>query len=83
MKVSAKFTCTSIQKTPSEEAPTAATVKFLAVQDVEESNRAWAKATPDGEIRMAITNMEAVGGFQVGKSYFVDFTPADAVKGSA
>lgn len=42
-------------------------------------NKSWSKATPSGEIRMTITNPEAVSFFEPGKEYFVDFTPADEI----
>lgn len=41
-----------------------------------ENHYFW-KATPNGRITMFITNMDAVDTFQVGKPYYVDFTPAD------
>lgn len=40
-------------------------------------NESWSKYTPSGEIKMMITNMDAVAQFEVGKCYYVDFTPAD------
>ncbi len=37
----------------------------------------WSKATPQGEIKMMITNPAAIDQLDLGKSYFLDFTPAD------
>jgi hypothetical protein len=39
-------------------------------------NEEWTKWTPSGSVKMHITNPEAVGQFEVGKDYFLDFTPA-------
>ena len=41
------------------------------------ANDAWSKATPSGELKMLITNPVAVSRFELGKEYFLDFTPAD------
>lgn len=43
----------------------------------EEANKSWSKWTPSGSLEMAITNPEAIAKFEIGKSYFLDFTPAD------
>lgn len=43
----------------------------------EGSNEQWSKYTPDGELRLSITNPEAYEQFKLGKAYFVDFTPAE------
>jgi hypothetical protein len=42
----------------------------------ENANKSWSKWTPSGQVQMQITNPEASGQFEVGKPYFVDFTPA-------
>lgn len=42
-----------------------------------DENKAWSAATPSGRIEMTITNPEAMNRFELGKHYFVDFTPAD------
>jgi hypothetical protein len=42
-----------------------------------DANRPWSKATPQGQVTMTITNPEAIETFTLGKSYFLDFTPAD------
>ena len=38
-------------------------------------NKSWSKYTPQGEIKMTITNPSAVEKFEIGQAYFVDFTP--------
>lgn len=40
-------------------------------------SHSYSEATPDGQLRMLITNKAAQGQLQRGKSYFLDFTPAD------
>jgi hypothetical protein len=52
-------------------------VRLMAVYDdgVEE-NKSWSKYTPNGNLSMTITNQAAIDAFELGKSYFVDFTPA-------
>jgi hypothetical protein len=43
-------------------------------------NEGWSKWTPSGSISLHITNPEALKRFEVGKDYFVDFTPAGPVE---
>lgn len=45
-----------------------------ATKDTE--NARFTKATPSGEIWMAIDNPEALKQFELGKEYYVDFHPA-------
>jgi hypothetical protein len=40
------------------------------------ANADWSKWTPQGEIRMTITNPSALDAFELGSSYLVEFTPA-------
>lgn len=40
-----------------------------------EDNKAWASATPSGEINLTIRNELAIEVFDVGREYFVDFVP--------
>ncbi len=54
-----------------------AEVRLMAIyDDADPQNKTWSKYTPVGEARMVITNPAAIDGFEVGKFYFVDFTPA-------
>ena len=39
-------------------------------------NDSWSKWTPQGEIKMTVTNPAAVEFLKIGKSYYVDFTEA-------
>ena len=52
-------------------------VTLHAVYGDGKGNESWSKATPQGDIKMMITNPPAIEAFDLGKSYFVDFTPAD------
>lgn len=49
----------------------------LSVVTRGEDNKAWASATPSGQITMSIRNELALEVFDVGDEFFVDFTPAD------
>lgn len=72
MAVRAKVTCESIEGNA---------VKFRTVYETDEAKNAdpenvrFTKATPWGEIRLGIDNPAALGQFQPGSDYYVDFTP--------
>ena len=40
-------------------------------------NHIFGKNTPSAELTMSIMNQAAADGFETGKSYYVDFTPAE------
>lgn len=42
-----------------------------------EENKAFWKYTPSGKIEFSTINTEATKQFEVGKEFYVDFTPAD------
>ena len=42
----------------------------------DDDDNEWSKWTPQGEIKMTITNPAALDAFELGGQYFVDFTPA-------
>jgi hypothetical protein len=42
-----------------------------------EANKDWSKWTPSGELKMMVTNPAAIEKFELGKEYYLDFTPAD------
>ena len=72
MAVRAKVTCNGIEGN----AVTFSTVyEPDAAKDAE--NARFTQATPWGEIKMGIDNPAALEQFQPGKSYYVDFTPAE------
>jgi hypothetical protein len=53
-------------------------VEFVPVSGPE--NAEWSRWTPSGSVKMQITNPAVVGAFEVGKDYFVDFTPSPPVE---
>lgn len=68
MSVRAKFRCNGNSN---------GVVLLLAVTTGSEENKSFWNATPAGSISLSITNPEAVNQFEVGKEYYVDFTPAE------
>ncbi len=74
MSVRAKFCLISI----TERAYAGKTLKFDATYDnATPEDQRFRKATPSGMIEIEIDNPIAVLQFEVGKYYYVDFTPAD------
>jgi hypothetical protein len=45
--------------------------------DESDPNKAFWEATPNGKIEMQISNPSAAQQFEVGKEYYVDFSPAN------
>ncbi|WP_406168863.1 hypothetical protein [Streptomyces sp. NBC_00996] len=91
--VRAKFRCHSVEQSSSEPTPVLRylpgggtepteemswprTYRFHALYDtsIPEDVR-YAKATPSGQLSIAVDNPTVV--FEPGKSYYLDFTPAD------
>ena len=50
-------------------------VRLMPVFNDSPENKTWSKYTPNGECRMTITNRGAIDAFELGKEYFLDFTP--------
>ena len=48
-----------------------------ANNDPEHENSKFWNATPSGEIRLGVINLEAALEFELDKEYYVDFSPAD------
>jgi hypothetical protein len=77
MSVRTKFRCIGINHVHTGNPDySASTVTFCPVWEQDGVNRKWSQATPNGKIEMTITNPTAVDQFELGKDYFVDFTPA-------
>jgi hypothetical protein len=89
MKVRAKFRCSTItlmqtylyDKDAGQSVP--APARSIVLEPVygqgdpaHENTKFW-QATPSGRIEMSIVNATAAECFEVGKEYFVDFTPAE------
>lgn len=73
MTVRAKFQCTSIIPYSNM-----STVYLSAVYstDPNDPNKAFTDATPSGQLSIVINNDKlALQTFQIGKSYYLDFTP--------
>lgn len=66
--VRARFRCTKKDETYSQ--------VTLEPDYSSDENKAWAKFTPSGKVEMRIDNPPALAVFEVGKDYFIDFTPA-------
>ena len=68
----AKFRC--CEKNQSE---VGFALKFRPVTGGSPENENFYKYTPGGELSLSTVNEKAAEGFEVGKSYYLDFTPAD------
>jgi hypothetical protein len=79
MSVRAKFICNSItsQKHWDSSKGETKTIKLTPVTSGSEENKAFYEATPSGSIQLLTLNEEAAKNFELGKSYYVDFTPAE------
>jgi hypothetical protein len=54
------------------------TFNFSAVYDTgTEENKRFAKATPSGTLQMTVDNPPAQAFFELGKSYYLDFSKAE------
>lgn len=74
--VRGKFTVTKIAEMSWSK--TAREVTLSAVTDSSsEENTKFTKFTPSGSISMVVDNPPALEQLQIGKTYYVDFTPAE------
>jgi len=77
--VRAKFICSNVHHIPTQKPEdVCAQVSMMPVYDTGSApeNKTWSKWTPGGLIQMTITNPDAIDKFEIGKSYYVDFTLA-------
>lgn len=75
MATRAKFTCTEVSKTTGwGENKFLYAAKFSAVTGSSEENKTFFAATPSGSIHMSTIKEDH---FEVGKTYYVDFSPAE------
>ena len=51
-------------------------VKMQVVAGGNPEDNTYASATPSGTLELSITNPDTVGFFDLGQSFYVDFTPA-------
>lgn len=82
MNVRAKFFVEDIRHNPVPGTDQYATIVMKPVfgsyadGDPEGTNKSWSKHTPSGHLSITITNPAAIDGFEIGKAYYLDFTPA-------
>lgn len=72
MSVRAKFVCQTNNRSEGQ-----AEITLSPVTDGSEENKSFFKYTPGGQINLSVVNDSASRQFEVGKHYYVDFTPAD------
>lgn len=70
----AKFLCNSITQYTGG---TKQAVLAAVTDNGDPENKAFWSATPNGQITIGVSNPAAAAVFEVGKSYYVDFTEAD------
>jgi len=84
MSVRAKFRVDGIERTRSSKYEggksipiEVQTIRMTPVCGDGEENKKFFASTPWGEIKLGTVNAEAAKQFDLGKEYFVDFTPAE------
>lgn len=75
VKIRAKFEVLSVTKY-AHFGGTKVEMSPVYSNDPEHPNKAFWEATPSGKIEMQINNPSAAQQFEVGKEYYVDFSPA-------
>lgn len=60
-----------------EETIDGVTIKAWPVTNGSEENQEFFRWTPSGKIELGTVNKAVADQFQIGKEYYVDFTPAD------
>lgn len=77
MNVRAKFVCTSVTKYKygwgSQESPFHYNYAFMAVTSGSDENESFFASTPSGEVKLSALKGDL---FEVGKEYYLDFSPA-------
>jgi hypothetical protein len=79
MTVRAKMKCYAVQPLQSGD-PNETMVEIRMIPDYssdDPENKTWSKYTPCGEVRLFVTNPDAIKHFDPGKFYYIDFTPAE------
>lgn len=78
MNVRAKFTVTEkAQRKYGASGELQTTVKLSPVTSGSDENKEFYHYTPSGSIDLGTINPQVVDSFELGKEYYVDFTPAE------
>lgn len=79
MGVRAKFICQSITRRKHWDASKGDihSISLTPVSSGSAENNAFYAATPSGEIKLDTLNDDAGKQFELGKAYYIDFTPAE------
>lgn len=73
--IRAKFVVNSIERSRYANNDT---INMIAVYDESTAeNRRFAKATPSGKLEIIISTPEALSEFELGREFYLDFTPVD------
>lgn len=72
MSTRAKFSCTSVKKSPYGEE-----ISLWALYSNNKEDNQFAAATPSGTMSMMVSNPAVFGFFQEGKQYYLDISPAE------
>jgi hypothetical protein len=75
--VRAKFKCVEKGEAGSTTTDKHTKVILQAVTTGSEENKTFWRWTPSGRLEMSVLNTQAGTLFEVGKEYYVDFTPAE------
>lgn len=75
MAVRTKFVCKEISNSSPNTEENGKTVKLETVIAGSDENKDFFRWTPSGQISFACVNPKACEQFEVGKEYYVDFTP--------
>jgi hypothetical protein len=74
--VRAKFKVSSIENSTAVPNDGLRNINLLPVYDGSPENKEFFRWTPGGQIQLGTVNPEAAKQFEVGKEFYVDFTPA-------
>lgn len=78
MSVRAKFICQAKDGSPGTSEEGTVTLRAVTQSDSDEED--FFRYTPWGEIKLGILNASAFAQFEVGKQYYVDFSPIQGME---
>lgn len=76
MSVRAKFKCVSVEDSNPTVSEGCKNIRLDAVIEGSDENKEFFRWTPSGQISIGCVNEAANKQFEIGKEYYVDFTPA-------